>query len=938
VVGRQDEDVPVAEDRDPFVGRTGDLSALRKVLADVRSRQPQTVLLTGPAGIGKTSLVEQFLAGLDDTRLLRASGEQWEALVAYGVIDQILRAAGVRAGFLLAGRTRALAPEEPVSVGALLLESIESLEQQSPVVLLIDDAQWADVDSLRALLFALRRLVADRVLTLLVARDEDVMRLPEGLRRLTSGPTGRSISVNALDDRSIKRLATALGVPQLPMRTIQRLREHTGGNPLYVRALLTELPADRWHSWEPVLPAPGAFATQIVGRLSACSPTARALVEACSVLGVRSSLPMAAALAEVDDPVAALEEADAVGLLHSTAMTEIWDVTFPHPLVQAAVYEHVAPTSRVRLHRSAAELLDDTGAALRHRVAAATPPDPELADDLDAFARLRTSWGAWASAASALVEASRLSDDRELREQRLLRAIDAIVSAGDLPQASVFARDVGSFAPGPLRDAALGYLAVLRGRVAEAESLLTMGWERAELAADPHLGALLALRWTLHSVGRLRGAEVVDWSRRAMALVPGDGAVRLEAEALLGLGLGLMGQVPDGLAAYESVLTSAPGDVGSIAGRVSMARSWLQLVVDDVDGLPQTLSEVAPEQLRGGSIRIAVWSYVWLSRAHYLLGNWDEAADAAGRAVALLEETGHEWLRPLARWVAVAIVGGRGDWAAAQEHVRRASAATSDCELMIVASALAGAELAWTRGDHQAVLTALEPVLALPEPRQGIDEPGFWPWQHLYGDALIGVGRLDDAAAFLAPHEDLAAERKRRSSIARLTRVRGRLEAASGRMDAAEAAFRHSLDQFHELPLPFERALTELSYGQMLRRWGHRRAAVVQLEAARERFEVLDARPFIERCTTELEGSGLPRANRGKADPARLTRQEAAVARRAASGMSNRDIASDMSISAKTVQFHVSNVYAKLGVRSRLQLANRLRAQEQPAPRTADGG
>jgi DNA-binding CsgD family transcriptional regulator len=257
---------------------------------------------------------------------------------------------------------------------------------------------------------------------------------------------------------------------------------------------------------------------------------------------------------------------------------------------------------------------------------------------------------------------------------------------------------------------------------------------------------------------------------------------------------------------------------------------------------------------------------------------------------------------------------------------------------MIVASALAGAELAWTRGDHQAVLTALEPVLALPEPRQGIDEPGFWPWQHLYGDALIGVGRLDDAAAFLAPHEDLAAERKRRSSIARLTRVRGRLEAASGRMDAAEAAFRHSLDQFHELPLPFERALTELSYGQMLRRWGHRRAAVVQLEAARERFEALDARPFIERCTTELEGSGLPRVNRGKADPARLTRQEAAVARRAASGMSNRDIASDMSISAKTVQFHVSNVYAKLGVRSRLQLANRLRAQEQPAPRTADGG
>ena len=98
----------MAEDLDPFVGRTGELSALRQVLVRVRSGRPQTVLLTGPAGIGKTSLVEQFLAGLDDTRLLRASGEQWEALVAFGVIDQLLRAAGVRGGFLLAGRTRAL--------------------------------------------------------------------------------------------------------------------------------------------------------------------------------------------------------------------------------------------------------------------------------------------------------------------------------------------------------------------------------------------------------------------------------------------------------------------------------------------------------------------------------------------------------------------------------------------------------------------------------------------------------------------------------------------------------------------------------------------------------------------------------------------------------------------------------------------------------------
>ena len=112
------------------------------------------------------------------------------------------------------------------------------------------------------------------------------------------------------------------------------------------------------------------------------------------------------------------------------------------------MYEHVAPTVRVRLHRAAAGLAEDAGAALRHRVAATTPPNAELAAALDAFARGEMRWGAWASAASALVEAGRMSVRRDEREERLLRAMDAIVSAGDLPQAFAFARDVARFESG----------------------------------------------------------------------------------------------------------------------------------------------------------------------------------------------------------------------------------------------------------------------------------------------------------------------------------------------------------------------------------------------------------------------------------------------------------------------------------------------------------
>jgi DNA-binding CsgD family transcriptional regulator len=306
------------------------------------------------------------------------------------------------------------------------------------------------------------------------------------------------------------------------------------------------------------------------------------------------------------------------------------------------------------------------------------------------------------------------------------------------------------------------------------------------------------------------------------------------------------------------------------------------------------------------------------------LGEWDDAAFAAERAVSLLDETGHEWLRPLARWVAVSVLTGRGEWSAAEAHAGRATATSDDYELMIVAAALAAAELSWARGDHEQVLKALDPVRGI-EPREGIDEPGFWPWQHLYGDALVSAGRLDDAAAFLAPHEQLAAERERRSSIARLARVRGRLEAAAGRLDTAEEAFRHGLDQLYGLPLPFERALLELTYGQMLRRRGHRRAASLQLEPARERFRALGAHQYLERCELELHGTGLTPAKRSNREPNRLTPQELAVAQRVAAGMTNSDIASDMGISAKTVQFHIGNAYSKLGVRTRLQLANRLR-------------
>jgi DNA-binding CsgD family transcriptional regulator len=689
--------------------------------------------------------------------------------------------------------------------------------------------------------------------------------------------------------------------------------------------MLAEMPERRWRAWDPSLPPPRAFAAQVQRRLQACTPPTRHLVEAVAVLGTTAPLGSVSVLADVDDVMSALDEASTVGLLQVRDEIGIREVGFPHPLVQAAVYEQLGARRRVELHRAAARVVEDEGALLRHRVLATTPPDPDLAAELDGFARREAAVGAWAGAVWALVEGSNLSADRRQHEERLLRAVDASVGAGDLIQAEAFARDVASFGPGPWRDAALGYLAVLRGRPGEAEHLLRSAWRRSETAGDPAVAAVVAQRLALHGVGRLRGDEVVEWSRRAVALAAtSDEPVRIEAEALLGLGLGWQGHLADGIAAYDAVLGRVSvADDGPQLDRVRMAHGWLQLVGDDVVGARGSLAHTAPAALAAGSVRIAVWSFVWLAQAGFAVGAWDEAALEAARAISLLDESGHEWLRPLARYAAAQVCAARGEWAAAGEHAAAASSQSGDYELMVVAAALAKAQVPLARADHEAVLRTLEPMVAITSP--GVDEPGFWPWQDAYADALISAGRLDDADVFLAPHERRAEARQRRSMIARLARVRGRLETARSNSDAAEVAFARAVAEIERLPMPFQRAQVELAHGQALRRGGRRRAAAARLQAARDRFAELRAAPYLERCERELRACGLAPAKRGDFDFTQLTAQERAVARLVASGMSNRQVAAELFVSVKTVQFHLTHVYTKLGIGSRAELAARFR-------------
>ncbi len=393
-----------------FVGRTRELAVLEEAAAAAHRCQPQVVLVEGEAGAGKSSLLARFAAGLADATVLRASGDEAELLLPYGIVGQLVasaRGAGGRPGLLAADLSDRV---DPLAVGADLVVWLgQCCRGQQMVLAVIDDLQWADGPSARALLFALRRLQADRVLVVVAARPGELSRLGEGWLRFLAGDyrAGR-IRLGVLGPEDVVALARALGVGDLPRRAVSRLLEETAGNPLYCRAVLEEAGAEGLGPGGGTLQVPRSLAGMVLVRVSALSLAARQLVEAAAVLGHQCELAAAAALANLADPVPALGAAVAAGILTEEPGGAAAGIGFSHLLVQRAVYGDLSPARRRWLHHRAAGLVD-RNRALEHRVAAAAGPDDGLADELEAAAREGRCHGRTAQAAACLVQAAALS-------------------------------------------------------------------------------------------------------------------------------------------------------------------------------------------------------------------------------------------------------------------------------------------------------------------------------------------------------------------------------------------------------------------------------------------------------------------------------------------------------------------------------------------------
>jgi len=870
-----------------FVGRERELAELADRLTATGGAAVAAV--SGKPGVGKTALLRELAARHPRARW--ATATPWESTLPGAVLSQLLQHD---------------VPEDPVAAAAQL---VDLLDPTQPTLLLIDDAEYTDPVSLQAISTLVRH---HRKLPVLI-----VIATGSGTPPPTLADLADPLALTGFDEPAVAVLAGSRGRTLHPAMT-RRLTEHTAGNPRNVLALLDELPASIWTQPDAYLPAPVQVRTEVSALLAQCGCDGRALVEALAVLesvpGAEVTLGDAAELAGLTDPLRGIDEATAAGLLERA---QPLNPRLRDRMVGAAVLDIMGTRATAAGHRRAAELIDDPVARLQHLVAATPTPDADLAADVDRLARERGASGAWASAAVLFRDASRLTPDRLLREERLTRAVDALVAAGDCGAAAALVPTVESLRETPLRNATLGYLAILRGRDTEAEVRLRRAWDIVNVERDPQTAALIAQRYVLHALVRCRSDEVVSWADTALQLADRDSPAAVEAAAIRGLGLAAAGRPQEASAAYDELAAGITR--GAQAQRVTLGRGWLQLIRDDVDAARSNLESAVAAAYLGGSTRITLWSLGWLARVHFATGEWDAALSTVDTGRQLADSSGIVIVTALLEWTAAQIHALRGDWAVARAAVQAADTVTQDYEMVRIPTMLARAQVAAAQADYARVRRVLEPLSRM-TPGTSLTEPGYWPWPDVLANALVIGGDLDAADEFLRPHEQCARERNHRSALARLGYARGRLLGAQGELASARKKFDESLELLEGLPLRYDQARVNFAYGQTLRRAGKRREADAVISTARELYLSLGAQTYVVRCDRELKAGGLHQL-RGSRDSVELTPQEDAVTTLVAKGLTNREVAAELFVSPKTVQYHLTRVFAKLGVRSRAELA-----------------
>jgi DNA-binding CsgD family transcriptional regulator len=895
-----------------LIGREVESARLAAALASARGGAGGALLLVGDPGIGKTTLLRALIAAAGELQVLETSGVESEAELPYSALIDVLTPLlhhldGLPDAQAVAlSSALALGPPgaaDRFAVGVATLGLLTEAAEQSPTLIVVDDLQWVDSASREALSFAARRLSSIPVL-LVAAQREGAGPLP-GVSVVPVGPLEREDSAAVLSE------ATAGIAPQV----VAQLLDAARGNPL----ALVELPRlltqgqlqGREALDEPIATANGlerAFAA----RLAPLSAAGLRAVVVAAADGSGSAGVVLRALGLLGVPDEALREVEALGLLRIDAN----GVEFRHPLVRSAAYHGADSAERRLVHAALANTDENPDRSAWHLAAAALGPEASVASKLEEAAERALARGGFGAAAAALERAASLTPDRHARGVRLLAAGLALEELGDLVRSEAVAQEAATMIDDPADRARLvAHLAVLKIAVGEVERGHAMLLSEADHVAelDPtYAGAMLSLAANL-PLYRLQARTTVDLMERAWML--GDPTrPRLLIERLsIALGRTMAGGATDALVELARELEATPGGHRHIS-----AVGWPLVWVEEYDAARTTLTWAVDMLRRSGALRYLPRSLHALAELDFRVGRWVPALAEAYEAIDLFEETRQRTDQGFACATAARIEAARGLDAESRENAREAFAA-DDASGLLVATAYASAALGLLelgRGNAEAAIAALAPVERIV--REGeVGEPWLVQWAPDLIEACSHAGRPDRAAQVLDEFELQAAATGRVSALAAAARCRGILAPD----DAFEECFVAAIELHERVPTPFERARTELAWGERLRRTRRRTEARERLTGALLVFDRLGATPWAERARGELRASGQSVLTPQQRAEDALTPQELQVAAIVAGGATNKEAAAALFLSVKTIEFHLGNVYRKLGIRSRTELA-----------------
>jgi DNA-binding NarL/FixJ family response regulator len=903
-------------------GRDAERSIVGALLERARASRSGVLVIRGEAGMGKSTLLEDARVRAPGMQLLRCVGIESEAQLPFAALHQLLRPVLGHIEKLPGPQARALRAALGLGAGGgddrflislAVLSLLAETAERGPLLCLVDDAQWLDDASADALVFVARRLEAEGIVMLFTAR--------EGETREFDAPALPQIRLGGLDaDAAGALLAHGAGIA-LSQEARERLVERTGGHPLALLDLPSAFSEAELSAGEPLLtpvPISARLEHAFLGRAQALPEETQTLllVAAADDTGEISTVLDAAAQLGVGPEALDAAEQAALARVRGTQLE------FHHPLVRSAVYQGAPLSRRHAAHRALASVFEGEAEADRrawHRAAASVAPDPSVVEELEQAAERARGRSGFAAASRAFERAAVLTPEELPRARRLTLAAENAWLAGRLERARMLLERARPLASEAIEradvDRYLGLIEVSSGVPANAHRLLFRA--AAEVAPLDGERALQVLN--LASIAALYAGD----GEAAIAIA--DLARTLEVDEtpldcmlvqlLIGLGAHFEGDFSDAAASLRSALAFeeqlreaalAEHPVAVLfAGRAALFLS------DDERAYPLH-QEAAARARANGALSLLTQILPRLAHAELRAGHPASAAANAAEGLRLAAELGQHDLAAYGLVVQALIAAYQG----AEDECRSLTAEARE---------LAAAHgFAFVNGLADWALVQLE--LGLGQADEALQrahhisssDVGFFAALDRI-EAAIRMGERDTAHAWLAAFEPWA--ECGGAPWARAVALHAHALLSDDEQEA-ERLFRSALGVHAEGSRPFERARTELAYGEFLRRGRRRVDARMHLRTALDTFEQLGATLWAERARVELRASGQTARKRDPSTRGQLTAQELPIAQFVASGLSNREVAAQLFLSPRTVAFHLRNIFRKLGISSRTLLAH----------------